>query len=113
VAGYWTNPSKSVVIDIVHCGHTLCGSVTWASEKAKRDAQKGAPHLVGTRLLTDLKEKSHHHWQGKLFVPDQNMRVTAKITLVSRSELRVAGCAMMGTICKSQLWTRSHRHSHA
>ena len=110
IKGHWTNPSKSVVIDIAPCGHVLCGTVSWASDKAKHDARKGTQHLVGSHLLTDLK-KSHDTWRGKLFVPDQNMRVTAKLQLVTADEMKVSGCALM--VCKSQLWKRTHQRHHA
>jgi uncharacterized protein (DUF2147 family) len=108
IKGSWANPSKSVVIMIAPCGETLCGTVSWASEKAKKDSEKGTKHLVGSHLLTHLK-KSHDAWHGKLFVPDQNMRVSAKLRLVNNNELKVSGCALM--ICKSQLWTRTHHHA--
>jgi uncharacterized protein (DUF2147 family) len=111
IKGHWVNPSKSVIIDIAPCAHSLCGTVSWASEKAKRDSMKGTKHLVGSHLLTGLQKKSHDHWKGKIFVPDQNMHVSAKLTLLSPSEMKVAGCAMLGTICKSQVWVRTH-HAH-
>jgi uncharacterized protein (DUF2147 family) len=109
ISGDWTNPSKSVVIHIGPCGHTLCGTVSWASQKAKRDAMKGTKHLVGSHLLTKM-QKSNSSWKGKLFIPDQNMNVSAKLKLVSANELKVSGCALM--ICKSQIWTRMNRQGH-
>lgn len=106
VVGNWANPSKSVVMNIAHCGSHLCGTVVWASEKAKKDASKGTTHLVGSHLLTNVNETSHNHWKGKLFVPDQNMHVTAKLAMEGHQQLKVSGCALM--ICKSQLWHRTH-----
>jgi len=44
-------------------------------------------------------------WQGRLFVPDQKLRVRAKIVLIGEQQLKVSGCAV--AICKSQLWNRS------
>jgi uncharacterized protein (DUF2147 family) len=111
IKGHWVNPSKSVIIDIAPCAHSLCGTVSWASEKAKQDSLKGTKHLVGSHLLTGLQKKSHDHWKGKIFVPDQNMHVSAKLTLLSSGHMKVAGCAVMGTICKSQVWVRTH-HTH-
>jgi uncharacterized protein (DUF2147 family) len=108
--GRWENPSKSVIIRMTHCNHELCGVVDWASDKAKRDTRKHAPDLVGTHLLTHVTRKSEGHWRGKLFVPDQNLRVTAKIHLLSHHQLKITGCAMM--ICKSQLWTKVGGQSH-
>jgi uncharacterized protein (DUF2147 family) len=40
-------------------------------------------------------------------VPDQKMRVTAKLELVGEQQLKVSGCALGKSLCKSQLWTRT------
>ena len=104
--GRWANPSKSVVLDIAPCGDTLCGTVAWASDQAQQDARKGTAQLVGTQLLTGMKAKGAT-WEGRLFIPDENMRVTAKLQLVSAGQLKVSGCAMAGAICRSQVWNRA------
>ena len=83
IEGLWRSPGGNSIVAIRQCGGELCGTVAWASEKAKRDSRKATDQLVGTRLLTGLTQKSHGRWQGKLFVPDKNMRVTAKIEMVA------------------------------
>ena len=110
IRGKWINPSHSVIIDIEPCGQVMCGTVVWASDKAKKDARKGTEHLVGTKLLTGMSHSSAHVWNGKIFVPDQNMHASAKLRPEGTSHLKVSGCVMM--ICKSQMWTKSHQ-SHA
>jgi uncharacterized protein (DUF2147 family) len=110
IAGKWINPSKSVIIDIEPCGHLSCGTVVWASAKAKHDARKGTAHLIGTQLLTDMRQASAHEWKGQLFVPDENLRATAKLKPEGKTHLKVSGCKVM--ICKSQMWTKSHQ-THA
>ena len=107
VRGKWVNPSKSVIIEIAPCGQVLCGTVVWASEKAKRDARKGTQHLVGTKLLTGMKHSSASLWKGKIFVPDQNFTASAKLKPEGSNHLKVSGCMMM--ICKSQTWTKTHQ----
>ena len=108
VRGKWINPSKSVIIDIAPCGHVLCGTVVWASEKAKKDASKGTTKpLVGTTLLTGMKHSSAHVWKGKIFVPDQNMHASAKLRPEGATHLKVSGCVAF--ICKSQVWTKTHQ----
>jgi uncharacterized protein (DUF2147 family) len=105
IDGQWTNPTGSVIINIAPCGDVHCGTVAWASEKAIADARKGTDHLVGSDLLTGLQRKKNGQWQGRLFVPDQKLRVKAKIVLIGDERLKVTGCAV--AICKSQLWNRS------
>jgi uncharacterized protein (DUF2147 family) len=50
-------------------------------------------------------------WEGKLFVPDRNLHVEAKIQSESANELKVSGCEI--GICKSQLWTRAEGAAHS
>jgi uncharacterized protein (DUF2147 family) len=109
VVGTWENPSKSVVMKVADCHGHICGTVVWASDKAKRDASKGTKHLVGSHLLTKVKKTDHNHWKGKIFVPDQNMTVSAKLAMVTHDQMKVSGCALM--ICKSQVWHRTHHHA--
>ena len=106
IEGMWRSPGGNSIISIASCGESLCGTVAWASERAKKDASKATDHLVGTQLLTNLEQDKKGRWQGKLYVPDKNMRVTAKIARVSDQQLKVSGCAAGKALCKSTLWTR-------
>ncbi len=105
IEGRWRSPGGNSIIEIAPCGGDLCGTVAWASDKAKKDAAKTTDQLIGTQLLTGLQEKKPGRWHGKLFIPDRNMRVTAKISLVSPQQLKVGGCAA-GVICSSQIWNK-------
>lgn len=106
IEGQWRSPGGNSIIAIAPCGSALCGTVTWASEKAKKDAAKTTSQLVGTQLLTAVQPVSEGRWQGRLFIPDKNMRVTAKIMLAGSSQLKVSGCLAGKALCKSALWTR-------
>src|SRR6476620_8425949 len=101
IEGLWKNPSGSVIMAIAPCGDLLCGTVKWASEKAKKDAAKGTKQLIGADLLTALKAVAEGQWKGRLFVPDQKMRVHAQINLLSQDQLKVSGCALGKSLCKS------------
>ena len=105
IEGRWRSPGGNSIIEIAPCGGDLCGTVAWASDKAKKDAAKTTNDLVGTQLLTGLQEKKPGRWQGKLFIPDKNMRVSAKIQLASPSQLKVSGCAAK-VICHTQTWNK-------
>ena len=91
---------------IAPCGTAYCGTVVWASDQAKKDAAKAArSQLIGTQLLTGLKETRPGFWQGTIFIPDRNMRATAKIQLArprTAQGLRLRGAV----ICRSQYWNR-------
>ena len=105
IEGRWRSPGGNSIIDIAPCGNELCGTVAWASERAKQDAAKVTDQLIGTQLLTGLQESKPGRWQGKLFIPDRNMRATAKLQLVSPGQLKVSGCTAK-VLCHSQIWTR-------
>jgi uncharacterized protein (DUF2147 family) len=108
IEGHWRSPGGNSIIVIGPCGGTLCGKIEWASEKAKQDSRKTVgDQLVGAQLLTNLTQDKKGNWQGKLFIPDKNMRVTAKIQLVGEQQLRVSGCAVGKTLCKAAIWTRT------
>ncbi len=107
IDGRWINPDKSVIIQIAPCGEARCGTVEWASAAAQADAHKNAPKLIGASLLTDLEPKTATQWRGRLFVPDRNIRAAAKINVVGPDQIKVAGCALGGLLCDSQLWNRT------
>jgi uncharacterized protein (DUF2147 family) len=107
IDGRWINPSKSVIIQIAPCGEMRCGTVEWASAEAQADAHKNAPKLIGSSLLTELGPKTADQWRGRLFVPDRNIRAAAKIDVVGPDQIKVAGCALGGLLCDSQVWTRT------
>ena len=107
VAGDWTNPAQSVVVQVAPCGSKLCGTVKWASETAKNDARRaGTQALVGTELLQNFKFVRPGHWRGTLFVPDRNVRTRAELIAVETDRLRIRACTAGGLFCKSQVWTR-------
>jgi uncharacterized protein (DUF2147 family) len=107
ILGQWRSPGGNSIIAIAPCGDSLCGTVAWASDKAKQASRNTTDQLVGTQLLTGLEQKSATRWQGRLFIPDKNMRATAKIDLVNAGQLKVSGCLAGKALCKSELWTRT------
>jgi len=108
IEGTWRSPGGNSIITIALCaGTALCGTVAWASEQAKKASSKTTNQLVGMQLLTNLQQGKDGRWHGKLFIPDKNMRVTAKIELVSDQQLKVSGCLAGKALCRSDLWTRT------
>lgn len=106
IEGMWRSPGGNSIISIASCGDRLCGTVAWASDKGKKDAAKTTSQLVGTQLLTELQEDKNGIWRGKLFIPDKNMHVTAKIERLNEQQLKVSGCAAGRALCKSTLWAK-------
>ena len=105
IEGRWRSPGGNSIIDVAPCGEGWCGTVAWASARAKKDAANATDQLVGTQLLTDVKAAGEGRWNGRIFIPDKNMRLTAKIQMAPGGELKVSGCLAGKALCKSQLWT--------
>jgi uncharacterized protein (DUF2147 family) len=105
IDGIWRSPGGNSIIKIADCGGSPCGTMVWATDKAQKDSSKAAPQLVGTQLLTGLHQDKKGNWRGKLFIPDKNMHVTAKIDRLGPAELKVSGCAAGKALCKAAVWT--------
>ena len=107
VEGRWTNPKRSVVIEVGRCGAAWCGTVVWATPKAKANARKGGtPNLIGTRILSGARPVGPNTYKGKGFVPKRNIYAPATIRQVGPNTMVVEGCALAGLLCKEQRWTR-------
>lgn len=105
IEGLWKNPAGTAIIAIEPCARTLCGKVVWASERGQREAAKGASNVVGTNVLSGL-TRSGNRWSGNLFIPDDNMHVSARLQPVGARRMTLTGCVLAGLFCRSQTWTR-------
>lgn len=105
IQGYWKNPIGSAIIAIAPCGNALCGKVVWASARGRREVARNAPNVVGTTVLTGLR-LVHGRWSGSLYIPDDNIHVSAKLQPLQNGRLKLTGCAFMGFFCRTQLWAR-------
>lgn len=106
IEGLWKNPIGSAVIAVAPCGDKLCGKVVWASARGQREVAQHTSHVVGMTVLTGVRPVGNH-WAGKLYIPDDNIHVSAKLQLLSARQLKLTGCGLMGLICRSQIWTRT------
>ena len=107
VEGRWTNPKRSVVIEVARCGPAWCGTVVAASAKAKANARKGGTqNLIGTRILSGARPVGAGVYKGRAFVPRRNIRSSATIRQTGPNAMAVEGCAIAGLLCKEQRWIR-------
>ncbi|WP_439571812.1 DUF2147 domain-containing protein [Sphingomonas sp.] len=105
VSSEWRNPSNSVHIRITPCGDRVCGTVIWASEKAKADARKGGTDkLVGANLFREFRQVAPGQYKGRVFVPDMNRTFSGQMRIEGNAMIG-KGC-VLGFICKSQTWRR-------
>jgi uncharacterized protein (DUF2147 family) len=102
----YRNPSNSVHVRAEPCGANMCGTVIWASEKAKADsARGGTPNLIGLQLFRDVTPTGPDTWKGSVFVPDIRKTFSGHISRVNATTLKATGCLVGKLGCKSQEWT--------
>lgn len=104
--GLWKNPIGSAIIRVAPCGKVLCGTVVWASARGEAEVAKTTTRVVGTIVLTNLRQSSPNRWTGRLFIPDDNIHVSATLEIVNGRDLKLTGCGLLGLICRTQIWTR-------
>ena len=104
--GKWTNPKRSVIVNVARCGEAYCGTVSWASEKNKAKVSENGRKLIGTRILSDLRPAGNGLYRGRAFEPKRNIRGSATVRQVGPNVMVVKGCAVLGVLCKEQRWTR-------
>ncbi len=107
IEGRWTNPARSVTVQIAPCGASLCGRVISATPEARaKAAAAGTTRLIGTELMSRLAPVGGGVWRGEFFVADRNVRAPGELRLLGPRALEIEGCAMGGLVCKTQNWTR-------
>src|SRR4028118_757646 len=107
VEGRWTNPKRSIVIEVSRCGPAWCGTVVQATAKAKANARKGGTqNLIGTRILSGARPVGKGVYKGRGFIPRRNISAPATIRQRGPNVMEVEGCALGGLLCKEQRWTR-------
>ena len=104
--GKWTNPKRSVIVNVARCGEAYCGIVSWASDKNKAKVSENGRKLIGTRILSDLRPAGNGLYKGRAFEPKRNLRGSATVRQVGPNVMVVKGCAVLGMLCREQRWTR-------
>lgn len=105
IEGLWKNPIGSAIIAIAPCRNALCGKVVWASARGRREVAQHTSNVVGTTVLTGVKP-ARGHWAGSLYIPDDNIHVSARLEPIGAGGLKLTGCGLFGLICRTQVWTR-------
>ena len=79
--------------------------MVWASARGEREVARNTRQIVGTIVLTGLRREGSE-WKGSLYIPDDDIHVTAHLRPLGRAQLKLTGCGLMGLICRTQMWTR-------
>ena len=104
--GVWKNAANSVHLRTAPCGRGMCGTVVWASAKAKADVAARGGNLVGAQLFRDFRQGPDGVWEGEVYIPDIGRSFAGTITLQGTNTLVGEGCLFGRFGCKQQVWTR-------
>lgn len=104
--GVWRNASNSVHIRAAPCGRGMCGTVVWASPKAKADVAARGGRLIGAQLFRDFRWQDDGRWHGTVYVPDIDKSFTGTITVDNATTITGEGCLFRSIGCRAQVWKR-------
>jgi uncharacterized protein (DUF2147 family) len=114
VLGQWKTETRNGIVDIVHCGSSICGTlVTSDGIRAnpqlkdlnnKDEKLRGRP-LKGVTMLQGFTQ-SEGVWDGGTIYNAEDGRIyKARITPVDANTLKLRGCVFV-PLCKTQTWIR-------
>ncbi|HFC05202.1 MAG TPA: DUF2147 domain-containing protein [Rhizobiales bacterium] len=107
VDGVWRT-EKGWKVKMYKCGGAYCGKVvggTSAKDIHNPNKALRSRRMVGVRMIWGMK-KSGSSYSGKLYNPNDGKTYTGKISKITGSSMRLAGCVFGGLICKSQTWRK-------
>ena len=104
--GVWRNAANSVHLRTAPGGRSMCGTVIWASPKAKADVAARGGNLIGAQLFRDFRDTGDGVWEGEVYVPDLDRTFAGTITQEGPNTLVGEGCLFGSFGCKQQVWTR-------
>ena len=121
VFGRWlVNPKKpdSSIVDIFRCGEEACGRISWVApdrhgggrllDVRNPDAKLRTRPLCGLTMMGGFRQAAGDRWtNGWVYLPDSGETYTAKMDLVSPSELELRGYVLISLFGATATWTRT------
>lgn len=115
IAGRWATENNRAIVNIQPCGNAICGRVERilvdepgaadARDRRNPDPSLRNRRIVGSRILWGFTRDGTTYRGGQLYDPESGRTVDGRLAL-SGNTLRVTGCVLGGTICRTQNWTR-------
>ena len=105
-AGVWRNTNNTVHIKAAPCGAKMCATVVWADDQTKAAVAAKGRNIIGMQLLRDFRDTGSGEWRGTVYIPDMDMTVSGKLTLLDRNTMLAEGCGLLGLVCQTRHWSR-------
>jgi uncharacterized protein (DUF2147 family) len=119
LVGTWLTEDGSSRVQFRSCAQNQCGYIVWLREpvdpatgKARQDkfnsddSLKSRP-LLGLLLISDIAATTAGAWQGTLYNPRDGNSYQGKLTDLGGGRLQLKGCALLGLVCKTEVWTKA------
>ena len=114
--GTWLTANSDARIRVAKCGKALCGTVVWLRNAV--DPKTGQPpvddknpnvamrsrKVLGIRIFV-MDQDNTGTWVGGIYNSDDGQTYRGRLAPRGEDELEVQGCA--GSLCGSEVWTRS------
>lgn len=112
--GRWKTETRGGVVEIQHCGASICGRIVTSdnlrTQPDLKDANnsnaalRGRP-IKGMLMLSGFTADGDAWTGGKIYNAEDGKTYSAKVTPVGANQLKVRGCVFV-PLCKTQTWTR-------
>lgn len=119
LSGTWLTEDGSSRVQFRPCARRQCGQIVWLREpidpatgkawqdKFNADDTLNRRHLLGLSMITDIQSTDAGHWEGTLYNPLDGKTYTGKLTELGGGRLQLKGCALLGLVCQTEVWTRA------
>jgi uncharacterized protein (DUF2147 family) len=116
VIGRWKTETRNGIVEIQHCGASICGTLLTSdglrANPALKDVNNKDEALRGRKLqgITMLQgfTRGDGVWDGGTVYNGEDGRIyKARITPVDAEHLKLRGCVFV-PFCKTETWTRVH-----
>ncbi len=114
VMGRWATPTKQGVVEIRHCGTSICGTLVDSEgiransdlrDIYNKNESQRSRILKGIEILRDFRQMPWGWDKGTIYNADDGGTYKATITVMDADTLNVKGC-IVWPLCKSQTWKR-------
>ncbi|KKC26300.1 DUF2147 domain-containing protein [Sphingomonas sp. SRS2] len=114
VVGRWKTETRNGIVEITHCGQSLCGKLLSSDGITANPALKDVKNkdeklrgraLKGVQLLGGFTLKNGVWDGGTIYNAEDGKTYDARITPVDANTLKLRGCVFV-PLCKNQTWTR-------
>ncbi|MDB5736476.1 MAG: hypothetical protein JWO65_144 [Sphingomonas bacterium] len=114
IAGHWKTETRNGIVDIQHCGSSICGTLVTSDglkadpglkDKNNKDASLRGRSLKGITMLSGFTKDGDAWSNGQVYNAEDGGTYKGKLTPTDADHLSVRGC-IVWPLCKTQTWTR-------